>query len=389
MARAAERPRQVLEAQGFVERGGLTQHGGGLQVAALIAERARLVQRLQHQPSPQSQPAQGGHEVHLLQLADLPLFPRQRRYAAPAENGAVRPLDHPVAAALTQVGFMKKVEIGIRYAVALVGGEAVFGGDGAHHGSDGRVIGRGDGANAIALLATGAGEGAAIEAQAFPQLLALGEGELGQGLLHGAVHLLMQVQQLGLAGDGEARLLAATIGRMGMPADELALGQAGQRAAGVGLVDAQALRQLLIGGGAALQLDQQMGFERAERQFATLLGEHAEFANQIARQGAQGAGIHIRASYLVVINNQYSQLVVTSNFFIGSARDHGTGGHDERAQKRAREGPKHWKPARERGSHPWSGKVPASVRPARPAWCRHRAPGRRPVSPWRGSPGWR
>ncbi|BEE07858.1 hypothetical protein VAWG005_06710 [Aeromonas dhakensis] len=58
-----------------------------------------------------------------------------------------------------------------------------------------------------------------------------------------------------------------------------------------------------------------MGFERAKRQFAALLGEHAELANQIARQGAQGAGIHIRASYLVVINNQYSQLVVTSNFF--------------------------------------------------------------------------
>ncbi len=105
-----------------------------------------------------------------------------------------------------------------------------------------------------------------------------------------------------------------------MPADELALGQTGQRAAGVGLVDAQPLGQLLVGGGAALQLDQQMGFERAERQFAALLGEHAEFAYQIARQGAQGAGIHIRASYLVVINNQYSQLVVTSNFFIALAR---------------------------------------------------------------------
>ncbi|CAD7514553.1 hypothetical protein KBAH04_07350 [Aeromonas hydrophila] len=81
-----------------------------------------------------------------------------------------------------------------------------------------------------------------------------------------------------------------------------------------------------------------MGFERAERQFAALLGEHAEFAYQIARQGAQGAGIHIRASYLVVINNQYSQLVVTSNCFIGSAKDHETGGHNERTQKRAREG---------------------------------------------------
>ncbi len=111
---------------------------------------------------------------------------------------------------------------------------------------------------------------------------------------------------MGLAGDGEARLLAATIGRMGVPADELALGEACQRAAGIGLVDAQPLGQLLVGGGAALQFDQQMCFERGERQLATLLGEHAEFANQIARQGAQGTGIHIRASYLVVFNNQYN-----------------------------------------------------------------------------------
>ncbi|AZU47046.1 hypothetical protein C3B79_1256 [Aeromonas hydrophila] len=41
---------------------------------------------------------------------------------------------------------------------------------------------------------------------------------------------------------------------------------------------------------------------------------------------------------MVVINNQYSQLVVASNFFIARARDRETGGHNKRAQKRAREG---------------------------------------------------
>ncbi|OKA93169.1 hypothetical protein BHR43_06235 [Aeromonas salmonicida subsp. salmonicida] len=88
-----------------------------------------------------------------------------------------------------------------------------------------------------------------------------------------------------------------------MPADELALGETGQRAAGIGFVDAQPLGQLLVGSRAVLQFDQQMRFERGQCQLATLLGEHAEFANQIARQGAQGTGIHIRASYLVVFNN--------------------------------------------------------------------------------------
>ncbi len=118
------------------------------------------------------------------------------------------------------------------------------------------IVGGCDGTDAVALLTAGAGEGAAVETQAGPQLLTFAQGELGQGLFHGTVHLLMQHQQLGLPCDGEARLLAAAIGRMGVPADELPFGEAGQRAAGIGLVDTQPLGQLLVGGRAVLQLDQ-------------------------------------------------------------------------------------------------------------------------------------
>ncbi|MNH06128.1 hypothetical protein D3C79_654840 [compost metagenome] len=83
MAGAAKGPRQVHEAQRLVEAGGLAQIGRGLQIAALVTERACLGQGLQHQPPPQPQAAQGGQEVHLLQLAG-PGFPRQGGYAAPA-----------------------------------------------------------------------------------------------------------------------------------------------------------------------------------------------------------------------------------------------------------------------------------------------------------------
>ncbi len=184
----------MFEAEGFVERGRLAQHLCGFQIAALVTEGACLVQCQQHQPSTQPQPAQGGHEVHLLQLADLILFPRQRRYAAAAEDGAIRPFDHPVAAHLPQIGLVQSIEVRVGHPVALVGGEAVFGGDGAHHGGDMGIVGGSDGTDAVALLTAGTGEGAAVETQAGPQLLTFAQGELGQGLFHGAVHLLMQHQ---------------------------------------------------------------------------------------------------------------------------------------------------------------------------------------------------
>ncbi|MNE94433.1 hypothetical protein D3C80_1923930 [compost metagenome] len=91
----------------------------------------------------------------------------------------------------------------------------------------------------------------------------------------------MQGQQLSLAVGGEAGLLAAPIGRVRVPLDEVALDEASERAAGVGLVDAQALGQLLVGGGAALEFDQQVSLERTQGQDAALLGEHAEFAYQL------------------------------------------------------------------------------------------------------------
>ncbi len=281
----------MFEAQRFIEGGGFPQHGGGLQIAALVTQGASLGQRLQHQPPSQAQPSQGGQEVHLLQLAHI-RCPRQRRYAAPAKNCAVRSLNHPVAAALPLIGLVEKIEVGIRHAIPLVGGEAVFGGDGAHHGGDPGIVGRGDGADDEPLLAAGAGEGAAIEPHALPDLLALGGGELGQGPRHGLVHLPVQLLKLCLARLGEARLLAAPVRGVGLPGDQLPLGEAGQGAAGVGLVDAKALGKLLVGGGTVLQLDEQVGLQGAQGQRAALLGEHAEFAYQFPRQGAQGAGIH-------------------------------------------------------------------------------------------------
>ncbi|GJA99687.1 hypothetical protein KAM448_35990 [Aeromonas caviae] len=59
-----------------------------------------------------------------------------------------------------------------------------------------------------------------------------------------------------------------------------------------------------------------MGLQRAQGQRAALLGEHAEFAYQFPRQGAQGAGIHGVVSlwwHLVVMRNQYHFLVVDDN----------------------------------------------------------------------------
>ncbi|MNZ40633.1 hypothetical protein D3C78_581620 [compost metagenome] len=175
---------------------------------------------------------------------------------------------------------MEEVEIGIRHPVALVGGEAVFGGDGPDHGGDGGIVLRRYGPDAIALLAAGAGEGAAIEAHALPEPLALLGGELGQGLGHGLIHLPVQFIELGASQAGEGRLLAAPVRGVRLPGDQLPLCEAGQGAAGIGLVDAQPLGQLLIGGGAALQLDEQVCFQGAEGQGAALLGEHAEFAYQ-------------------------------------------------------------------------------------------------------------
>jgi len=58
-----------------------------------------------------------------------------------------------------------------------------------------------------------------------------------------------------------------------------------------------------VGGRGVLQLDQQVSLDGGEGQVAALLGEHAEFANQIARQGAQGTGIHVVVSFLVVHDN--------------------------------------------------------------------------------------
>ena len=155
----------------------------------------------------------------------------------------------------------------------------------------------------VALLAASAGEGAAVEQHATPQLFALGLAQLRQHLLHGVIHLPMQRQQHRLTFGCEAGLLAAAIGGVGMPADKVALGQASQRAAGIGFVDAQFLGQLLVGGWCALQLDQQVCFDGSECQLATVLGEHAKFTNQIARQGAQGTGIHVGISCLVVPDN--------------------------------------------------------------------------------------
>jgi len=130
------------------------------------------------------------------------------------------------------------------------------------------------------VLTAGAGEGAAIESHPLPDLFALGGGELGQGAGHGLVHLPVQLLELCRALLCEGGLLAAPVRGVGLPGDEPPLGEAGQGAAGVGFVDAKALGQLLVGGGAVFQLDQQVGFQGAEGQGATLLGEHAEFAYQ-------------------------------------------------------------------------------------------------------------
>ncbi len=92
----------------------------------------------------------------------------------------------------------------------------------------------------------------------------------------------MQLQQHPLTVDGEAGLLAAAVGGVRVPADELPLGEARKRTTGVGFVDVQLFCQLLVGGRGVFQLDQQMSLDGGEGQVAALLGEHAEFANQIA-----------------------------------------------------------------------------------------------------------
>ncbi len=68
----------------FVQRNGLRQAGGGLEVTTAEAVLAGEIQRLQRRAFRQSHAAQHRQEIHLLQFANIVCAALQRRDAAAA-----------------------------------------------------------------------------------------------------------------------------------------------------------------------------------------------------------------------------------------------------------------------------------------------------------------
>ena len=79
----------------FVQRNGLRQAGGGLEVTTAEAVLAGEIQRLQRRAFRQSLAAQHRQEIHLLQFANIVCAALQRRDAAAA--GDRRPPRSPSA----------------------------------------------------------------------------------------------------------------------------------------------------------------------------------------------------------------------------------------------------------------------------------------------------